>query len=59
MRTDPKGTRPPECYLVPIDACYELVGGLRMLWRGFDGGREAHEALEAFFDGVRSRAKPA
>ena len=31
------------CYLVPIDACYELVGQLRRLWRGFDGGQEAHE----------------
>ncbi len=27
-----------ECFLVPIDACYELVGHLRLLWRGFDGG---------------------
>ena len=27
-----------ECFLVPIDACYELVGQLRRLWRGFDGG---------------------
>ena len=27
---------------MPIDACYELVGHLRRLWRGFDGGREAH-----------------
>lgn len=48
----------PECYLVPIDACYELVGHLRRLWRGFDGGRQAHDALDAFFDGVRSRARP-
>jgi len=48
-----------ECYLVPIDACYELVGQLRRLWRGFDGGREAHDALEAFFDGVRARAQTA
>src|SRR5580693_5114690 len=23
----------PECYLVPIDACYEFVGGLRTRWR--------------------------
>ena len=30
-------------YLVPIDACYEFVGRLRMLWRGFDGGQEARE----------------
>jgi hypothetical protein len=50
--------RPPECFLVPIDACYELVGHLRRLWRGFDGGQEAHRALDAFFDRVRGRARP-
>ncbi len=32
----------PECFLVPIDVCYELVGELRKLWKGFDGGAEAH-----------------
>ena len=32
--------RSAECFLVPIDACYEFVGRLRMLWRGFDGGQE-------------------
>ena len=47
----------PECYIVPIDACYELVGHLRRLWRGFDGGKEANAKLDAFFDDVRSRAK--
>jgi hypothetical protein len=46
-----------ECYLVPIDACYELVGHLRRLWRGFDGGQEAHEKLDSFFETVRSRAR--
>jgi hypothetical protein len=46
-----------ECYLVPIDACYELVGQLRRSWRGFDGGREAHDSLDAFFDRVRARAR--
>ena len=45
-----------ECFIVPIDACYELVGRLRQLWRGFDGGSEAREALDAFFDRVRSKA---
>ena len=30
-----------DCHLVPIDACYELVGRLRSLWRGFDGGQQA------------------
>jgi hypothetical protein len=47
----------PECYIVPIDACYELVGHLRRLWRGFDGGKEANAKLDAFFDDVRSRAR--
>jgi hypothetical protein len=48
-----------ECYLVPIDACYELVGRLRTTWRGFDGGSEAHDELAAYFDRVRRRARPA
>jgi hypothetical protein len=47
-----------ECFVVPIDACYELVGQLRRLWRGFDGGRETHDWIDAFFDDVRGRAKP-
>ncbi len=47
------------CHLVPIDACYELVGRLRMLWRGFDGGSEAHEAMDEFFGHVESRSRPA
>lgn len=49
------------CHLVPIDACYELVGRLRQLWRGFDGGQQAHEAMDEFFAsvGARSRRAPA
>lgn len=47
------------CHLVPIDACYELVGRLRMLWRGFDGGSEAHAAMDEFFAHVQSRSRPA
>jgi hypothetical protein len=50
------GAGQAECYLVPIDVCYELVGQLRKLWKGFDGGTEAHAALDAFFDRVRDRA---
>ncbi|MGB8652439.1 MAG: DUF5947 family protein [Mycobacteriales bacterium] len=48
-----------ECFLVPIDACYELVGHLRRLWRGFDGGQDVHRRLDAFFADVRARARPA
>jgi len=47
------------CHLVPIDACYELVGRLRTLWRGFDGGREAHDAMDEFFAHVQGRSRPA
>jgi Family of unknown function (DUF5947) len=46
-----------ECYIVPIDTCYELVGHLRRLWRGFDGGKEANAKLDAFFDDVKVKAR--
>ncbi len=45
-----------EAYIVPIDACYELVGELRRLWKGFDGGTEARAASDAFFDRLRDRS---
>lgn len=44
------------CYLVPIDACYDLVGRVRMNWKGFDGGEEAWAEIEAFFAVARERA---
>jgi len=47
-----------ECFLVPIDACYELVGTVRMNWHGFDGGPEARERIGKFFARVRVRARP-
>ncbi|WP_329429100.1 DUF5947 family protein [Streptosporangium sp. NBC_01495] len=43
------------CHLVPIDACYELVGLVRLHWKGFDGGQEAREAIEGFFADLRER----
>ena len=47
----------PECFVVPIDACYELAGRMRLHWRGFDGGAEARQAIAGFLDTVRNRAK--
>ncbi|MFF2213577.1 DUF5947 family protein [Streptomyces antibioticus] len=47
-----------ECHLVPIDLCYALVGRMRLLWQGFDGGAEARAALDAFFTDVRRQARP-
>ena len=46
-----------ECYLVPIDACYELAGRMRLHWRGFDGGEQARAAITDFLADVRSRAR--
>lgn len=48
-----------EAFLVPIDVCYELVGHLRMLWRGFDGGQDVRKRLAEFFDQVRAKSRPA
>ncbi len=45
------------CHLVPIDACYELVGLVRTTWKGFDGGQEAWRAIDAFFDRLRARSR--
>ena len=46
-----------ECFVVPIDACYELAGKMRLLWRGFDGGSEARGAIAEFLGNVRARAR--
>jgi hypothetical protein len=45
-----------ECYIVPIDSCYELVGRIRRRWKGFDGGEEAWQEIDAFFADVRGRS---
>lgn len=46
-----------DTFLVPIDACYELAGRMRLLWRGFDGGAEARQSVAEFLDLVRERAR--
>ncbi|MGW4162108.1 DUF5947 family protein [Streptomyces sp. NPDC004788] len=46
-----------ECFLAPIDVCYELVGRMRLHWRGFDGGAEARSDLDAVFARVRGAAR--
>jgi hypothetical protein len=47
---------PRDGYVVPVDTCYELVGRLRQVWRGFDGGAEARMVLDEFSARVRERA---
>ncbi|GAA1899412.1 DUF5947 family protein [Streptantibioticus ferralitis] len=46
-----------ECFLVPIDDCYQLVGRMRLHWQGFDGGSAARADLDAFFGQVAARAR--
>ena len=43
-------------FIVPIDACYELVGRIRQTWKGFDGGEEAWAKIDAFFADLRMRS---
>jgi len=45
-----------ECFIVPIDECYRLVGILRREWRGFTGGDEVQAALDRFFGELLSRS---
>ena len=56
VRVPESETSSPETFLVPIDACYEFVGGLRLLWKGFDGGAQARDFIDGFFAGVAERS---
>ncbi len=45
-----------EHYIVPIDACFELVGLIRLKWHGLSGGEEVWQAIAEFFAGLRAKA---
>jgi hypothetical protein len=47
-----------EAYLIPIDACYALVGTIRLHWTGLDGGDEVRRALASFTADLRARSRP-
>lgn len=46
-----------DCFVVPIDACYELTGIVRRRWKGFDGGEEAWRDIDEFFARLRARSR--
>jgi hypothetical protein len=48
-----------ECFIVPIDACYELAGRIRRRWSGFGGGPEVRTEIESFFTMLRAKSEPA
>lgn len=47
-----------EYFLAPIDECYKLVGIIRTSWRGLRGGKDVWREIDAFFAGLRARARP-
>ncbi len=46
-----------EYYLAPIDVCFELVGLIRLHWRGFSGGDKVWEEIKGFFARLRETAQ--
>ncbi len=46
-----------ESFLAPIDACYELVGLIRMHWRGLSGGEAVWQEIARFFSALKQRAR--
>lgn len=47
---------PEQYFIVPIDRCYELVGTIKLSWKGFDGGEEARVKMASFFAELQARA---
>jgi Family of unknown function (DUF5947) len=57
VRVPDDESAPPQAYLVPIDACYEFIGRLRMMWRGFDGGQDVRRYIDEFFGLLDTRSR--
>lgn len=45
-------------YIVPIDACYQLVGLIRLSWKGLSGGEEVWKAIGEFFANIQAKSEP-
>jgi hypothetical protein len=46
-----------EYFIAPIDACYELVGLIRMHWRGLSGGDAVWREIACFFSRLQQNAR--
>jgi hypothetical protein len=57
VRVPDDETAAPQSYLLPIDACYEFVGRLRLLWHGFDGGQQVRGFIDEFFGLLDKRSR--
>jgi Family of unknown function (DUF5947) len=47
-----------EYYLAPIDICFELVGLIRVHWRGLAGGEIVWGEIEKFFSHLQTKSRP-
>jgi hypothetical protein len=56
VRRHADGSERSDAFIVPIDACYDLVGRIRVRWSGFDGGDAVRDEIERFFDALAARA---
>lgn len=59
IRVPDRDAAAARCLLLPIDACYEFVGRIRLLWHGFDGGSAVHRYVDEFFATMSAKARPA
>lgn len=47
-----------EYFIAPMDVCFELVGLIRVHWRGLSGGDAVWQEIEAFFAKLKMAANP-
>lgn len=47
-----------EYFIAPIDLCFELVGLIRLHWRGLSGGNEVWGEIGEFFARLKARSEP-
>ena len=53
------GPRVIDALIVPIDACYELVGRIRRTWSGIHSGDEVMREIDAFFGRIIEHTRSA
>jgi hypothetical protein len=47
-----------EYYLAPVDVCFELVGLIRLHWRGLAGGEKVWAEIDKFFSRLQAGSYP-
>jgi hypothetical protein len=47
----------PQYFLVPADSCFELIGRIRVSWKGIFGGKEVNDTIREFFNTLDKKSK--